>query len=438
MSSNSPGSAIRSASSGQLPERGPVKGLSIPTNSVRGDVAVIALVGVAHATSHLFHLLLPPLFPLLMPDFGFGYTEAGFLMTVFFALSGIGQAFAGFVVDRYGARRVLMAGVSLQAASGVALSAAANYPMLVLAVALAGIGNSVFHPADFSLLNKKVSPARLGYAFSVHGLSGNLGWALGAAISGMALAWAGWRAAGLAAALVALCSVLALKIARPLLDDDMARKGEAAGAKGATFGFLGVPAIWLAFMFFLLITAAFGGLQSFSAPVLGGIYGMSPAAGVAALTAYLLGSAAGMVIGGFVAVRVHAHDRAVGGALTAAAVFAAALASGLPPAWSVIPLMAGIGIGVGIAGPSRDLLVRRVATDSLAGGNRSPAFGRVYGFVYSGLDVGLALGPLAFGALLDAGGRNGVLPGVALLQVLAVLTVLTMGRQVARPQPRSG
>ena len=404
-----------------------------PTTTVRADAAVIALVGVAHATSHLFHLLLPPLFPLLMPDFGFGYTEAGFLMTVFFAISGVGQAFAGILVDRHGARRVLMAGVSLLAASGLALAAATNYAMLVLAVALAGLGNAVFHPADFSLLNKKVSPARLGHAFSVHGLSGNLGWALGAAISGTALAWAGWRGAGVAAAMVALASVIALQLARPLLDDDRPRVGAGATAQGPVFGFLGVPAIWLAFVFFFLVTAAFGGLQSFSVPVLGGIYGVSAAVAVAALTGYLLGSAAGMVVGGFVAVKVHAHDRAVGGALIGAAVFAAVRASGLPPAWSVLPLMAGIGIGVGLAGPSRDMLVRRVATESLPGGKESPAFGRVYGFVYSGLDVGLALGPLAFGMLLDAGGRDGVLPGVAALQVLAVLTVLAMGRRVARP-----
>ena len=400
---------------------------------VRTDAAVIALVGMAHATSHLFHLLLPPLFPLLMPDFGFGYTEAGFLMTVFFAISGVGQALAGIVVDRHGARRVLMAGVSLLAASGLALSAAANYPMLLLAVALAGMGNSVFHPADFSLLNKKVSPTRLGHAFSVHGLSGNLGWALGATISGMALAWAGWRSAGLAAAPVALFCVAALWIARPLLDDDVKKVGAGATAIGPVFGFLGAPVIWLSFMFFLLITAAFGGLQRFSVPVLGGIYGLSAAAGVAALTGYLLGAAAGMVVGGFVAVRVQAHDRTVGAALVFAAVFASVLASGLPPAWSVIPLMVAVGVGVGLAGPSRDLLVRRVATESLAGGKESPAFGRVYGFVYSGLDVGLALGPLAFGILLDAGGRDGVLPGVALLQIFAVLTVLAMGRRVARP-----
>ncbi len=404
----------------------------IANTSVRADAAVIALVGMAHATSHLFHLLLPPLFPLLMPAFGFGYTEAGFLMTVFFAISGLGQAFAGIVVDRYGARRVLMAGVGLLAASGLALSTAVNYSMLLLAVALAGMGNSVFHPADFSLLNKKVSPARLGYAFSVHGLSGNLGWAIGATISGMALAWAGWRGAGVAATLAALGSIAALRLARPLLDDDVAKVGAGATAMGSTFGFLGLPVIWLAFMFFLLVTAAFGGLQSFSVPVLGGIYGISAAAAVAALTGYLLGSAAGMVVGGFVAVRVQAHERTVGAALVGAAFFAATLASGLPPAWSVIPLMVGIGIGVGLAGPSRDLLVRRVATESLAGGNASPAFGRVYGFVYSGLDVGLALGPLAFGMLLDAGGRDGVLPGVALLQILAVLTVMAMGRRVAR------
>ena len=407
----------------------------VNNSSVRTDATVIALVGGAHATSHLFHLLLPPLFPLLMPEFGFSYTEAGFLMTVFFAISGLGQAFAGILVDRYGARRVLMVGVSLLAASGVALAVALNYPMLLLAAVLAGLGNSVFHPSDFSLLNRKVSPPRLGHAFSVHGLSGNLGWALGAAISGMALAYGNWRVAGVVAALVALSSVTALLFARPLLDDDMPNIGAGGTAIGGTFAFLGTPVIWLAFMFFLLVTAAFGGLQSFSVPVLGAIYGISAAAGVAALTGYLLGSAAGMVVGGFVAVKVDAHERTVGAALVGAALFASVLATGLPPAWSVLPLMVGIGIGVGLAGPSRDLLVRRVATDSLAGGNASPAFGRVYGFVYSGLDVGLAMGPLAFGVLLDAGGRNGVLPGVALLQILAVMTVLAMGRKPARTDP---
>ncbi len=187
-----------------------------------------------------------------MPDFGFGYTEAGFLMTVFFTISGLGQAFAGILVNRHGARRVLMAGVGLLAASGVALAVAVNYPMLLLAVALAGMGNAVFHPSDFSLLNKKVSPPRLGYAFSVHGLSGNLGWAFGAAISGMALAAGNWRVPGVVAALLALSSVAALRLARPLLDDDMPKVGAGGTAAGGTFAFLDTPVIWLAFAFFLL------------------------------------------------------------------------------------------------------------------------------------------------------------------------------------------
>lgn len=409
-----------------------------PKTPVRADAAVTALVGAAHATSHLFHLLLPPLFPLLMPEFGFGYTEAGFLMTVFFVISGLGQAFAGILVDRHGARRVLMAGIGLLLTSGLALAAAANYPMLLLAVALAGLGNAVFHPSDFSLLNQKVSQARLGYAFSVHGLAGSLGWALGAAISGMALAAGNWRVAGVVAALLAFLTIAALYLARPLLDDDMPKIGAGATAAGGTFAFLGTSAIWLAFVFFLLVTSAFGGLQSFSVPVLGGIYGISAAASAAALTGYLLGSAAGMALGGVVAAKVDAHERTVGAALVGAAIFASMLATGLPPAWSVLPLMVGIGVGVGLAGPSRDLLVRRVATDAVPGGKASPAFGRVYGFVYSGLDVGLALGPLVFGLLLDAGGRDGVLPGVALLQILAVLTVVAMARQAGTPALKSG
>lgn len=406
-------------------------------NAARHDAAVIALVGVAHATSHLFHLLLPPLFPLLMPEFGFGYTEAGFLMTVFFTISGIGQALAGIVVDRYGARRVLMAGVGLLALSGLVLSLAVNYAMLALAAALAGLGNAVFHPADYSLLNHKVSPARLGHAFSVHGVSGNLGWVIGTTISGSAMVWWSWRGAGLIAAAVALLVIATLYFNRPLLDDAAPKVGAGGtAANGSVLGFLRAPVVWLAFLFFFLVTSAFGGLQSFSTPVLGALYGLAPAVAVTALTGYLLGSVGGMIAGGFVAVRVHSHDRAVGLALASAALFACVLATGLPPAWSVIPLMVGIGVGVGLAGPSRDLLVRQVATQVVPDGKASPAFGRIYGFVYSGLDVGLATGPVVFGMLLDAGGQHGVLPGIALLQILAVLTALAMGARRRCSQAR--
>jgi Arabinose efflux permease len=137
--------------------------------AIRSDVRVIGLVGFAHGTSHFFHLLLPPLFPWLMPEFGLSFTQAGAMMTVFFVVSALGQAASGFVVDRIGPRRVLLAGIACFVLAALVLAAANGYAMLLAVGALAGLGNSVFHPADFTVLNRKVSPARLGHAFSVHG-----------------------------------------------------------------------------------------------------------------------------------------------------------------------------------------------------------------------------------------------------------------------------
>src|SRR5258706_10128688 len=110
-------------------------------------------------------------------------------MSIFFLVSGIGQALAGFVVDRHGALPVLFFGVATLSLSAVVLSLAGSYDVLIASAALAGLGNSIFHPADFTLLNRRVSTKRLGHAFSTHGLSGNLGWAAAplfmAAISGV-------------------------------------------------------------------------------------------------------------------------------------------------------------------------------------------------------------------------------------------------------------
>src|SRR3954451_17636233 len=116
-----------------------------PTSGLRQDAYVISLVGVAHAISHFFHLILAPLFPWLKEGFGLSYAELGLLMTVFFAVSGIGQALAGFVVDRVGTRAVLFSGLGLLCWAALLLSQAQNYPMLLAGAMLAGLGNSVFH-----------------------------------------------------------------------------------------------------------------------------------------------------------------------------------------------------------------------------------------------------------------------------------------------------
>src|SRR5437588_6665010 len=179
-----------------------------------GDFEVMSLVGFAHGTSHFFHLVIPSLFPWLMPEFGLTFTRAGTLTACFFVISGVGQALAGFIVDRYGAQKTLSAGLGLFALASVAISVAHGYPSLVAASLLAGAGNAVFHPADFTVLNHRVSPARLGHAFSAHGLAGNLGWAASPVfITGIATI-AGWRTAAIAAGAVAAIALAAVTILR--------------------------------------------------------------------------------------------------------------------------------------------------------------------------------------------------------------------------------
>ncbi len=394
------------------------------TSPIRSDIRVISLIGFAHGTSHFFHLLLPPLFPWLMPEFGLSFTQAGLMMTFFFVISGVGQALAGFVVDRIGPRRVLLAGIACFVLAALLLSVANGYAMLLAVGGLAGLGNSVFHPADFTVLNRKVSNARLGHAFSVHGLSGNIGWAIAPVFLAGIAAAAGWRTAALGAAALGALAWTVVWVRRD--DSELADLGAkvSSGRTASTFGFLGAGAVWMCFLFFLLVTTAFGALQNYATPVMQNMYGLPVAAAAATLSIFLLGGAAGIAAGGVLVSRGATHDRLIAGALTAAALVAALIASGALPAWSVQPAMGIMGFFGGIAGPSRDLLVRHAATARFG----QQAFGRVYGFVYSGLDLGLAVSPLVFGPLMDAGRFGAVLAGVALLQGAAILTALGVGR----------
>lgn len=387
------------------------------------DGRVIAAIGFAHGVSHFFHLLLPPLFPWLMPEFGLGFAAVSATMSVFFVVSGIGQALAGFAVDRFGPLRVLLAGIACFLCAGVGLAAAREAWMLYLVAALAGLGNSVFHPADFTVLNRRVRAARLGHAFSIHGLAGNLGWGVAPLFLTGIAALAGWRVAALCAGLVALPAMAILWTLRRTVEDAAAAPPAATAPAGGSFAFLRVGAVWLCFAFFFLVTCAFGAIQNFATPILQRLYDLPLALAAAALSTYLLASAGGILIGGFVAQR-RAHEHVIAAMLALAALLAVALSTGAPPGWAVLPLMAGIGFCSGIAGPSRDLLVRRAAIGRFGQG----AFGRIYGFVYSGLDTGLAAAPLLFGGLMDQGRQGAVLVGIALFQAAAILTALRVGK----------
>jgi predicted MFS family arabinose efflux permease len=311
----------------------------------------------------------------------------------------------------------------LLALSGLALAGAQNYAMVLAAAAIAGMGNSVFHPADFTLLNRRVSTSRLGHAFSVHGLSGSLGWAAGPIFIIAIATPMGWRAAAVGASFVGFAALAFLFMNRRVVEDVAAAATDSAKKKGGSVAFLGVGVVWMCFAFFLVAVMAFGALQNFAAPIFERTYGVTLAFATTGLTTYLLASAAGTAVGGFFASKGEHQDRLVAVALACAAMCAVSLASGALPPWSIVLMMGAMGFGVGFTGPSRDILVRRAAISTFGAG----AYGRVYGFVYSGIDVGLALAPLVFGPLMDAGRYSAVLWGVAILQTLAIAAALTVG-----------
>lgn len=398
-----------------------------PAPALGTDAKVIGLVGLAHGVSHFYHLILAPLFPWLKDAFALSYAELGLLMTVFFVVSGVGQALAGFVVDRIGARTVLFAGIGLLGVSALVLSQAQSYAMLLAGSMLAGLGNSVFHPADYTLLNKRVSPPRLGHAFSVHGISGNLGWAAAPVFLAGLAGLFHWRIALACAALVPAAVLLLLYVNRDLLrtDEGPARKANVmAGGEAHVLAFMRLPAVWMCFAFFFVTALALGGIQSFASPGLRALYDMSLASATAGYTAYMLASAAGMVFGGFVAARARRHDRTIAIAFTASGAIAILIAAGVVPPMVAVALMGAVGFGSGIAGPSRDLLIRAAAPAN--------ATGRVYGVVYSGLDVGLAGAPVLFGAMMDAHHPAWVFVGIGVLQCLAIFTAIGVGGNAAR------
>jgi MFS family permease len=382
------------------------------------DFSTISLVGLAHGTSHFFHMLLPPMFPIFMREFGLSFSELGLLVTMFFVISGSGQAIAGFLVDRTGARPVMFASLACFVLASIAAGTATGYGGLLLAAALAGVGNSPFHPVDFTILNKRVSQPRLGHGFSVHGISGNLGWAVAPVfLIGITQASGNWRWAYLGTALLAL-SVLALMWwQRDAIDDSQGSWGHEktksdSGHVEHPMAFLRLPSVWLCFSFFFWSTAAMTAIQSFASPALVSMYGLPLSTTAYVVTGYMLFGALGMALGGFLVARVQQVERSIAAAMAFAAALLLITASGWLSGLTAAMLAALAGFGTGLAGPSRDMLIKRATPPG--------ATGRVYGTVYSGLDVGFATAAPVFGALLDHGKPSSVFVGAAIALVMGI------------------
>jgi MFS family permease len=396
-------------------------------NTARQDGRVIALVGLAHGTSHFSHLLLAPLFPLFIRDFGLSYAQVGWLMSAFFVVSGTGQALSGFLVDRVGTRRVMMAALSCFVLASLMASQADGYRDLFVVAVLAGLGNAPFHPVDFSILNQRVSSARLGHAFSVHGLSGQLGWALAPVFLVGIGSLSDWRVAYQAAALMYLLVMAVLWSQRQFWQTDPPVRSP-GGSDHQPLAYLRLPVVWWCFLFFMVSTTMLAVLQNYAPSILRALLGVSLKTATLTLSAYMLMGAVGMVIGGFVTSRSHgmSSDRVVVISFAAASVMLMVCATGWLGTAGTLTVLALAGLATGVAGPSRDMMIRRATPQG--------ATGRVYGTVYSGIDVGFAISPLIFGWMMDRGWYQATLIGAALVLWGAVAAAWAVGqRSPVRP-----
>ncbi len=380
------------------------------------DVKIIGLVSMAHAISHFSHMLLVPLFPVFQKEFALSFSQLGFLVTVFFIVSGVGQALSGFWVDRVGARPVLFSAIGVFLLAALVAASAQGYSWLIVAAALAGLGNSPFHPCDFTILNQRVSQPRLGHAFSTHGISGSLGWALAPLFYAGLTSLAGWRNAYLAAALLYTLVLLILWLNRESFLTEVVRSDATIIKKESDFAFLKLPVVWWCFGFFMLSTVTLAMVQSFSVPILKALYGISFEMATLTLTAYLLCGALGILVGGFIASsqtrRGVSSDKAIMICYLAGAILLTLCATGILGAAGAMIALAVTGFVVGIGNPSRDMMVKNATPKG--------ASGRMYGTVYSGFDVGFAVAPLIFGALMDRQLYSACLYAVAFVLLVSI------------------
>lgn len=394
----------------------------------RHDAPTIGAVSLAHGLSHFCQLLVPPLFPWIGAAMHLSNTQLGALLTVFYVTSWAGQAMAGFVVDRFGARLVLYLGLGMLAVANLGLALSPGYASLLLFMLVAGLGNCVFHPVDFSILNQRISTSRLGQAYAAHGISGNLGWALAPVfVVGVTHLTGSWRWALAAAAGVVAVVLVGLIVARTTLDVRAAPATRQTQTGEGAFDFMRLPAVWFCFAFFLVFAFALGGIQSFAPAAAGQLHAMRAEQVAVCLSTYMAASAVGMVLGGQLVRDPQRSARVAGFGFGVAAVMALLVGLG---SWSAaaVPLLFGaMGFSSGMAGPSRDLLVRQATPPG--------ATGRVYGVVYSGLDVGMAFSALVFGALMDSQQYRLLWVAVAAALVLLIASAFSMRRSTRRAAP---
>jgi FSR family fosmidomycin resistance protein-like MFS transporter len=382
------------------------------------DTRIIALVAGAHFVSHYYILLLPPLFLFVRAEYGVSFTELGLALTAFNVTSAAFQTPAGFLVDRIGARIVLVGGLLIGAAAAAVAGLVPSFWVFVAMFGFAGVANAVYHPADYALLSHFVSAERMSRAYSIHSFAGFFGSAV-APVSLLFLeAQVGWRGAMLAAAILAL-AMAALLMAQPAATMEAERPAKTPAGKGRDgtgWRLLLTGPILLNLVFFMFFAIANAGLQNYSVVALGALFGTAPTIANSALTAYLLLSAGGVLVGGYVAGRYGRHGLIAMAGAASLAGFALLIGTVDLGTLALMLVMGAAGFCFGFITPSRDMIVSAVTPPG--------SFGKVFGFVTTGFNVGGMVSPLAFGWLMDTGRPQGIFYVTAGAALLAIATVL--------------
>jgi FSR family fosmidomycin resistance protein-like MFS transporter len=400
-----------------------------PMPSARRDLKVMSLIGTAHFFSHFYILVLPPLFPLLRDEYGVGYTALGLALAVLNGITGLTQAPVGFLVDRFGARAILIAGLALFSLAIGLIGLFPSYPMLIALMVVAGLGNSVFHPADYAILSSAVEQRRMGRAFSIHTFGGHAGFALAPPVIVFLTALSDWRIAlalaGAAGLLVSLLLAIAGDLLRIEVEPGRTRAPRTAQGVAGIRLLLSGP-ILMALLFFAMLAMSHGGYMSFSVAAVESLYRVPLAEANLPLTVFLAASAIGVLAGGWIADRTRQHHHVVGGSFLLVAFVSALIPELLPPLAVTAGLFALAGFFSGVVAPSRDMMVRAVTPPG--------ASGKVFGFVTTGFNVGGIAAPLLFGAVLDYGDPGLVFWTVAALCLLTMLVVYATARSGQQPR----
>ncbi|HET7154688.1 MAG TPA: MFS transporter [Hyphomicrobiaceae bacterium] len=390
------------------------------------DLQTLVVVSGAHLISHLHIMVLPVLLPLLKEQMNVGFFELGLALTTFNVVTGVTQAPMGFLVDRVGAKIVLIAGLMLGGLAFMSLGFTTTYAWLFVTAVVAGLANCVYHPSDYAILTDSIAEDRIGRAFSIHTFAGFAGGAIAPPLLLGLAAVGGLSSSLICAGLLAWATAaVVFLIPDQQQADTSARAGNAAGAAASTASVLS-PAVLALTGFFTLLALAHGAMYSFSVVALIAGHGVSLAVATAALTAYLAGSAAGVLAGGALADRTRRHGDVAAAGFGLSALIALCIAIFSLPAPVLIGAMGLTGVLVGMVQPSRDMLVRKAAPPGAAG--------RVFGIVSTGFNIGGIFGPLLFGWLMDIGSPRWIFgAAVAFMAATAVLALLEDRRPRRQP-----